>query len=185
MQTRATVLTIAAAALTAVVATAVACGSDKTTQPVSKIVNFSGSLTPAGELGATLAGNPTGSGTFTGTLDTSTHVFTFTVTATGLTSNIKFGHIHGPFIPGGGTTSAGVILNFDPAVVPGMTFTGLGTATSGTVSGTVTLIAANTFGNNAVHGDSIEKLLLAGDTYVNIHTTTNPGGEIRAQILKQ
>lgn len=180
MQTRMTVLTIAAAAVTAV-----ACGSDKTTQPVSKIVHFTAALTPAGELGANLGGNPSGTGSFTGTLDTSTHVFTYTVTFTGLTSNVKFGHIHGPFVVGGGSNSAGVILNFDPAVVPGVTFSGLGSATAGTATGTVTLTSSNTFGNNAVRGDSIEKLLLAGDTYVNIHTNTNPGGEIRAQIIKQ
>src|SRR5262249_12567825 len=34
----------------------------------SKVVNFSAAMTPAGELGATLAGNPTGSGSFTATL---------------------------------------------------------------------------------------------------------------------
>lgn len=180
MQTRTRVLTIAAAAVTAV-----ACGSDKTTQPVSKIVTFAATLTPAGELGATLNGNPSGSGNFQATLDTSTHVFTYTVTFSGLTSNVNNGHIHGPFVLGGTSNSAGVVLNFNPSVVPGVTFTGLNSATSGSASGTVTLTAANTFGNAAVHGDSIEKLLLAGATYVNIHTTTNPAGEIRAQILKQ
>lgn len=180
MQTRTTVLTIAAA-----VVTAVACGSDNSTQPVSKTVTFKATLTPAGELGATLNGNPSGSGTFDATLDTSTHLFSYTVTFSGLTSNVNNGHIHGPFIVGGGSNSAGVILNFNPSVVAGATFTGLGTANAGTASGTVTLTAANTFGNSAVHGDSIEKLLLAGATYVNIHTTTNPAGEIRAQILKQ
>jgi hypothetical protein len=180
MLTRTTVLAIAAAAVTAV-----ACGSDKTTQPVSKTVTFTANLTPAGELGATLNGNPSGSGQFTATLDTATHLFSYTVTFSGLTSNVNNGHIHGPFVVGGASNAAGVILNFNPSVVPGVTFTGLGTATSGTASGTVTLTAANTFGNSAVHGDSIEKLLLAGATYVNIHTATNPAGEIRAQIVKQ
>jgi hypothetical protein len=36
-----------------------------------------------------------------------------------------------------------------------------------------------------VNGDSLKKLLLAGKTYVNIHTTTNQGGEIRAQLIPQ
>ena len=180
MQTRAKVLTIATAAITAV-----ACGSDNSTQPVSKIVTFSADLTPAGELGATLKGSPTGTGKFHGTLDTSTHQFTYSVTFSGLTSNVNNGHIHGPFVLGGTATSAGVVLNFNPSIVPGVTFDGLNTAPNGSASGTLTLSAANTFGNSAVHGDSIEKLLLAGATYVNIHTTTNPGGEIRAQILKQ
>lgn len=177
MHPRAIVLTIAAAAVTAV-----ACGSDNSTQPVSKIVDLSTSLTPSGELGATLKANPTGSGTFTATLDTSTHVFSYDIAFAGLTSKVKFGHIHGPFILGGGTNSAGVLLNFDPASTPGATFVGLATDNKGTATGTVTLSSTSTFG--PIHGDSLEKLLLAGAAYVNIHTDSNPGGEIRGQISK-
>ena len=33
-----------------------------------------------------------------------------------------------------------------------------------------------------INGDSLRKLLLAGLTYANIHTTVNGGGEIRGQI---
>lgn len=180
MHTRMTVLTIAAVAVTAV-----ACGSDNSTQPASKIVHFSANLTPAGEIGANLSGNPTGTGTFTATLDTSTHEFTYTLQFSGLTSNVNNAHIHGPFVVGGAASTAGVILNFNnPAA--GLSIVGLNTATSGSSSGTVSLTAANTaIGTGAIHGDSVEKLLLAGATYVNVHTTTNPGGEIRAQILKQ
>jgi hypothetical protein len=43
--------------------------------------------------------------------------------------------------------------------------------TSGTLSGTVTLI------------DPQLEALLGGLTYVNIHTANNGGGEIRGQIL--
>ncbi|MGE5102430.1 MAG: CHRD domain-containing protein [Deltaproteobacteria bacterium] len=39
--------------------------------------------------------------------------------------------------------------------------------------------------NNSVNGDSLKKLLFAGLTYANIHTTANGGGEIRGQITKQ
>jgi hypothetical protein len=160
-----------------------ACGSDSTTTPpVSKIVNLTATLSPANEPSVT--GNPTGSGTFTATLDTSTNVFTYSATFTGLTANASLGHIHGPFTPGGTSTSAGVILNFDPAVTPGVTFTGLKTATSGTLSGTVTLNSSLQL-TTTVNGDSLRKLILAGLTYVNIHTATNPGGEIRGQITKK
>lgn len=167
------------------IAAAAACGSSSTTTvtnnppPPSKTVSFTASLLPGNEPSTT--GNPTGSGTFTATLDTSTNVFTYNVQFSGLTSNVTLGHIHGPFTPGGTATQAGVILNFDPAVTPGATFVGLKTATSGSATGTVTLTAATSF-TATVNGDSLKKLLLAGLTYANIHTVTNGGGEIRGQI---
>ena len=177
MKNGATTLILAAA----IVALA-ACGSDNSTAPVSKIVNFSATLVPGNE--PSVAGNPTGNGTFTATLDTSTNVFTYNFTFTGLTGPATLGHIHGPFTPGGTTTSAGVILNFDPAVTPGVTFTGLKTAAVGSGSGTVTLNSSLQL-TSAINGDSLRKLLLAGLTYANIHTATNPGGEIRGQITKK
>src|SRR5437879_8565143 len=127
MQNRATALALGAAVIAAA-----ACGSDSTTTiptPVSKIVNFTAAMTPAGEVGATLAGNPTGTGTFTATLDTSTNVFTYTAVYSGLTSNINNGHIHGPFVPGGTGNTAVTILNFNPtstAAAPNAVFGGLG-----------------------------------------------------------
>jgi len=172
----------------ATIVVAAACGSDDSTSPppVSKIVNFTAALSPANEPSVT--GNPAGTGTFTATLDTSTHVFTWNTTFTGLTANASLGHIHGPFTAGG-TGSAGVILNFDPAVSTGgtftnVTFTGLKTATSGSATGSVTLNNALSL-TATIKGDSLEKLLLAGAVYVNIHTATNPGGEIRGQISKK
>lgn len=184
MQNRVVVLTLAAA----FVGLATACGSDSnggtTTPPASKIVNFTATLTPAGEVGATLQGNPTGSGTLTATLDTSTNVFTYNVQFTGLTGNVSLGHIHGPFILGGGANSAGVLLNFDPAAAgaaPNAVFTGFKTATAGSATGTITLNSTLQL-TATVNGDSLRKLLLAGDTYANIHTPTNGGGEIRGQI---
>jgi hypothetical protein len=164
--------------LAAAVVVAAACGGSSTA-PASKIVNLGTTLSPANEPAVT--GNPTGSGTFTATLDTATNQFTWSGTFTGLTSNATLGHIHGPFVPGGAATSAGVILNFDPAVTPGASFVGLKTATSGTVSGSILLTSATQF-TTTVNGDSLRKLLLAGLTYANIHTTVNGGGEIRGQI---
>jgi len=173
----------------AAIIVAAACGSsdDSTSPPpVSKIVNLTASLSPANEVSVT--GNPTGSGTFTGTLDTSTHVFTWNATFTGLTGNATLGHIHGPFTAGS-TGSAGVILNFDPAISTGgtftnVTFTGLKTASSGSATGSVTLTNALSL-TSTIKGDSLEKLLLAGAVYANIHTATNPAGEIRGQITKK
>lgn len=175
--------------LAAAMIVATACGSDNSSAPpVSKILNFTASLTPAGEVGATLAGNPTGSGTFTATLDTSTNLFTWNVTFAGLTSNVNNGHIHGPFVVGGTVNSTGVLLNFNPAVVQpgetGLTFVGLNSATAGSASGSITLNATPQF-TTTVNGDSLRKLILAGNAYVNIHTVTNAGGEIRGQIARK
>jgi hypothetical protein len=173
-------ITLVLAAATVALA---ACGSDSTQPaPVSKIVNFTATLSPANEPSVT--GNPTGSGTFTATLDTSTNVFSYSFTFTGLTAAASLGHIHGPFTPGGASTSAGVILNFDPASTPGATFVGFKTATVGSGTGTVTLNSSAQF-SQGINGDSLRKLLLAGLTYANIHTATNPGGEIRGQITKK
>jgi hypothetical protein len=96
---------------------------------------------------------------------------------------VNNGHIHGPFLPGA-TGTAGVILNFNPTVTPGATFTGLNSATVGSTTGSVTLTAALSL-TSTVNGDSLKKLLLAGATYVNIHTLSNSGGEIRAQLIKK
>ncbi|MBC7888112.1 MAG: CHRD domain-containing protein [Ferruginibacter sp.] len=74
-----------------------------------------------------------------------------------LTANINNSHIHGPAAPG---VNAGVLYNISN--------TG---GTSGTLSGTPTLTEAQ------------EVNLLAGNTYVNVHSVgPYTGGEIRAQL---
>ena len=76
--------------------------------------------------------------------------------------SIVLGHIHhGP------ADSAGPVrVNFNPPVT-GQNFTG--TATQGSF---------------VVTGDSVQTWLREGNTYVNIHTAVNGGGEIRGQLRK-
>jgi hypothetical protein len=180
MHSRVTALTLAAATIAAA-----ACGSDNTS-PRSNVVNLTATLTPAGEVGATLQGTTTSSaGTFTATLDTVTNDFKYSVQYSGLSSNVTLGHIHGPFNLGQTTgNSAGVILNFDPTAAntplsSSATFVKGGT--QGTATGEVTLSSAVNI-STTVNGDSLKKLLLAGKTYANIHTQLNGGGEVRGQI---
>lgn len=180
MHSRLIALSLAAATIAAA-----ACGSDNTA-PRSNIVHLAADLRTAGEVGATLQGTVTAStGQFTATLDTVTNVFIYSVTYTGLSSNVTLGHIHGPFTVGQTTgNTANVILNFDPAATASplpSTATFVKGATAGNAAGQVTLNAAVNISNN-VNGDSLKKLLLAGKTYANIHTSTNGGGEVRGQI---
>jgi hypothetical protein len=70
-------------------------------------------------------------------------------------------HIHGPADE---DTATGVLVNLAP-------FNGGAFGTNGTLNGSVTLT------------DEQRALLLEGRTYVNIHTPSSPGGEIRGQII--
>jgi len=99
----------------------------------------------------------TGTGPCIVSLDDVTGQVTVTGSYSGLTSNATAAHIHGPAGPG---VNAGIVI--------GLTPTG---GTSGTISGGGTLSAANVTN------------MLNGLTYLNIHTTSFPGGELRAQIV--
>lgn len=103
----------------------------------------------------------TGIGTFT--FDESTSTTTWSVTFSGLSAPATAAHIHSP---------AGTGVNA-PVVVP--LAPGFPVATSGTFSLSSTALIGRTAALFA--GD-----LLAGNAYVNIHTSTFPGGEIRGQL---
>lgn len=156
--------------LLAAVAGLVAACEDSTDPEVT----YTASMTAAKEVPPVNAPNATGS--FTATLDG--NVLTYSFTFSGLTSNTNNAHIHGP---GSATQAVGVLVNFNEPTA-GRTFT-LG-ATSGTGTGTINL-APTAVITTTVNGDSLRKLLDSGNTYVNVHTVTNPGGEIRGQITRQ
>ena len=88
-------------------------------------------------------------------LDTATHKLTYTVTYAGLTGPAAAGHLHGPADMG---KNAGVLVPFKGSL-------------ASPIKGTVTLTAAQ------------QADVLAGKSYVNIHTAQYPGGEIRGQVV--
>ncbi len=97
-----------------------------------------------------------GKGTAEATLDTNTKVLTYTVTFSGLSGPATMGHLHGPAAAG---VNAGVMVPFaQPVTSP--------------VHGTATLT------------DAQMSALMAGNMYANIHTSANPGGELRGQLTK-
>ncbi len=81
------------------------------------------------------------------------------VSYSGLTGAATASHVHGPASP---TESVGVLFPLTPVPAFGA---------SGILSGTHVLTAAE------------KSALEAGMTYINIHTSLNPGGEIRGQVV--
>jgi hypothetical protein len=101
----------------------------------------------------------TATGLASATLDDVTGAMTLSGSFMNLIGTSNNFHLHGPAPPG---TPAGVIQGFpfDFGV------------TSGTFGGNAVLSAVN-----VAH-------VLAGNTYLNVHSTFRPGGEIRGQLLE-
>jgi hypothetical protein len=100
--------------------------------------------------------NTAGKGSLTATYDTASKRLSWKGTVSGLTGDANAAHFHGPAEPG---KNAGVLV---PA--PGVK--------SGPFEGSATL------------SDDQAKVLMAGQTYFNIHTAANPQGEVRGQVTK-
>jgi len=88
----------------------------------------------------------------------------YVVSYSGLSGTLAAAHIH----TGAAGANGGVIL---PLVASASPMVGTLTATSFTPSGSITTFS------QAVAA------IKAGNTYVNLHTAANPGGEIRAQVV--
>ncbi len=117
---------------------------------------FSASMSGAAE-----RPNPTTStGTGFGLFSLEGNTLRFSINYSGLSGAATAAHIHGP---GGVNTAAPVILSLAPFAAGPL-------GTSGAFSGTVVI------------SDVFKALILAGETYVNVHTPNNPSGEIRGQI---
>lgn len=102
------------------------------------------------------AKDSSGQGTLTATLDSESHELKYHVEFSGLTGPVVAAHFHGPAAEG---------VNAKPQVPVKAPFTS-------PLDGTVTLTTEQ------------EKDLLDGKWYFNLHTTANPRGEIRGQVVK-
>jgi hypothetical protein len=143
-----------------IAAFAVSCGSD-TTAPVAKtyVANLNAAAEGAGHTSP-------GSGVFTFT--DNGNVINWTLTLTNIT-NVTASHIHlGSSVPVG--TAGPVIINlFLPNRPP----------ETGTLNGVVAQGTITNANNSTVSLDSLRVLFNNGNAYANVHTTVNPGGEIR------
>ena len=86
---------------------------------------------------------------------------------TDLTGDVSASHIHGLTdpAPAGFTQNRGVLYGLDG--LAGFDIS----ASAGGFNGTVNILQAH------------EASLLAGQTYINVHTAANPGGEMRGQLV--
>ena len=123
-------------------------------------------LTGANEVPAVTT---TATGTFTATLDEAAGTVAWTLSVQAITSATA-AHIH----TGAAGTNGGVVVTLfaAPTGTPASTINVTGTARAADLAGTM---AGNLPGFIAA--------LKAGTLYVNVHTTANAGGEIRAQIV--
>jgi len=130
------------------------CSKDSNNNNNSTMYSISGNASGSQE---TPSNTVTGTGTLSGTYNSSTNVLNYTITWTGLTGLVTVAHFHGP-------ANAGVSAS--PIIDITISTNGI----SGTVTGSATLDATT------------ESYLLNGKIYYNLHTATYPAGEIRGQI---
>ena len=103
------------------------------------------------------AKDSTGTGTLTATLDTDTNEFKYHVEFNGLTGGVVAAHFHGPAAEG---------VNAKPQLPI------KASSIASPIEGKATLTAEQA------------KDVADGKWYFNLHTSANPGGEIRGQIVK-
>lgn len=146
---------ITAALLLAGLATAASSCEEKKDPEPSTTMQISGSMNSANCVPAVTVASA-GTGAVSGTYDTKSKLLTYSVTYAGLTGTPGSGHFH---LGSPTTPSSGANIT--------VSFTNVATSP---ITGSTTLTASQ--------ADE----LLKGNFYVNIHTSSNKAGEIRAQV---
>ncbi len=137
-------------------------------QAQAQIVNFTAALHGGNEVPAVLTGS---AGTATVSLNTATRVVTYRVDVYNMPVGTTASHFHvgAPEVVGPTVVNFTVLTNISNDY-----------AITGTASDLSNARAAQ--GINSWE-DFLQALLL-GNIYINVHSTANPGGEIRGQVLR-
>jgi hypothetical protein len=171
---------IIGAALVAVVAGALAVSADDRGQKIREFL--------LGIKEAPAVVSTTGNGTFRATIDDENQVIKYTLSFADLEGDVLQAHIH----IGHPQNSGGIVLwlcdtaaNPSPVASTPACFDNPADTRANTVSGELTpadVRAAAANGIDPGEFDEVVALIRAGRTYVNVHSTKFPPGEIRSQI---
>jgi hypothetical protein len=152
-------------------------GGDSTSTPVQSITAATAGSSSVSVLNASLSGAQevppvisAATGTATVTIDAARTTISVTLTTQGFATPVTASHIH--FGPAGSNGSVLFSLFAAPGIFPA------------TLTKTLTSVD---FTPDAVNGiitfaDAVNAILI-GNTYINVHTQANLGGEIRGQVL--
>jgi hypothetical protein len=123
-----------------------------------------------------------GVGTFRAKIDKATASIDYTLTFSGLESNVTQAHIHfgGPWE--GGPVIVFLCTNLNNGPAGTQTCPAAGGTVTGTIAAADVLAGADARGLAAGDFDGLVQALRGGGTYVNVHSVNRGGGEIRAQI---
>ncbi len=130
---------------------------------------FIATLTGAKERPSPVTTNTTGTATFTLTNDTTISYAITLVNATGITA----AHIH----LGGPDVAGGIIVGLFGPASPAVNVAN-GTLVEGRITRGTPLLLGLSF-------QSLLALMRTGDVYANVHSTSNPAGVVRDQIIRQ
>jgi hypothetical protein len=141
------------------------------TQAQAQVVTFNAALHGGNEVPGVVTGS---AGTATVTWNTTTKAGTYRVDVYNMPVGTTASHIH----VGASGVGGPVVINFTvPAGGISNDFGLTGTF------GCTDVVARAAQGINGC--EDFEQALLLGNTYVNVHSTANPGGEIRGQLNRQ
>ena len=129
-------------------------------------------LTGTGEATQTANGINTGAfGDATIIVDMAARTVTYTVRVFNLPSGVTASHIH----VGAPATAGPVVVNFAPPLTASNDF-----GYSGVVRDTEFILRPEA---GIRTPDDMFQAILGGNSYVNVHSQVNPGGEIRGQLM--
>ena len=137
-------------------------------QAQAQTFTFTADLNGGNEVPGVVTGS---GGTATVTLNAATNVVTWVIDVYNLPTGVTASHIHA----GSPGVAGPVIVNFTVVANTSNDFRITGSANLSEV------VARPAQGINSA--EDAKQAILNGDTYVNVHSTANPGGEIRGQLV--
>jgi len=139
-------------------------------QAQAQTYTFTAALSGGNEVPAVLTG---AGGSATVTLDTTADTVSWVIDVYNLPSGVTAGHIHvgAPGLAGPTVVNFTVVAN---------------TSNDFRISGSASASNLNARAAQGINSwEDLEQAMLTGQTYVNIHTQVNGGGEIRGQLVRQ